>query len=125
MDNPFTNLDFKRWYNMLIVSSFIVFVTCLGGVIGIYTPNDMEFLKTILIASIGFFFIGMGESSTRFMINDYEIGEYHQINPLTGESWGHIPNVKIPKGKKEIRKIKLSSIAFYLLGITFLALALV
>jgi hypothetical protein len=120
MDNPFQNLDYKRWFNMIAVASFLIFSICLGGIVGIYTPNDLLLIKNIMSISIGLFFISVGEISCKKIVPNDEIGEIHHVNPLTGESWGKMSNVKISRGKKEIRIWTAPGIIFYLIGLGFL-----
>lgn len=124
MDNPFQNLDYKRWFNMIAVASFLIFSLCLGGIVGVYTPNDIPLIKIILSISAGLFFISVGEIACKKIVIDEQIGDIHQINPLTGESWGHIPNVKISRGKKEIRTWTVPGIIFYLIGLVILFLSI-
>ncbi|PZP12304.1 MAG: hypothetical protein DI602_09760 [Aliarcobacter butzleri] len=120
MDNPFTNLNFTKWYNMVATISFSVFILCVGALIGLYTPNDLEFTKTIMFFSLGALFISIGEISCRKTIPNEEIGDLHQIDPFTGESLGYISNIQRTNGEKEIRTWTVPGIIFYLIGFGFL-----
>lgn len=120
MDNPFANLNFTKWYNMVATISFSVFILCVGALIGLYTPNDLEFTKTIMFFSLGALFISIGEISCRKTIPNEEIGDLHQIDPFTGESLGYISNIQRTNGEKEIRECSLASIILYLLGLSLI-----
>ncbi|RYA23921.1 hypothetical protein CRU96_05800 [Malaciobacter halophilus] len=117
MDNPFENLDYKRWFNMIAVASFLVFFVSLTCALGIYEIQDVAFAKQMMSYSSALFFISVGEIANHQITKTYEQGELHQINPLTGESWGHIPNVK-KAVKKEIRKWHTPGVVLYLIGLT-------
>jgi|GEM_PF-4204632 len=124
MDNPFPNIDYKRWFNMLASISAISFIICLSGLVGLYTPNDLEFIKTICLLSLGILLISIGEIACRKQVDDIETGHTEYRDLMTGETWAKTPEHTIYKGKKEIRALTLPGFIFYLLGICIIIWAI-
>jgi len=112
------NLDKKRWWNMLIITSFIFAILFGAKVITIINP------QAGFLISLGLLFVGIGEGANHKKITDYKIGKIVYYDPFSQEEYGKTPTLKIPKGYTYKREPIFIGILFDVIGIALIIIGL-
>ena len=112
------NLDKKRWWNMLIITSFIFAILFGAKVITIINP------QAGFLISLGFLFVAIGEGANHKKVTDYHVGKIVYYNPFSEEIQGKSPTLKIPKGYTYKRKPIFIGILFDVIGIALIFIGL-
>lgn len=111
MDNPFKNLDFTRWYNVMLVFGFLLLMAFGTETFTVIDPQAGAAFSFAMVL------VGIGEGANRHKVDDYEYGYTANFDKFTGKFISRIPIIERRlKGKKEVRIWTTAGKVFYLLG---------
>ena len=113
------NLDTKRWWNMLIITSFILMVLFGSKVITIVDP------QAGFLFSLGILLFAIGESANHEKIQTYKKGHISYFDPFTGEEVGRGPLANFPDGYKYIRKPIFIGLVLDFVGLVFFIVGII
>ena len=104
-------LEHKRWWNMLIVVSFVFAVLFGTKAVTIIDP------QAGFLMSIGLLFVGIGEGANHKKVTEYKTGKIVYYDPFFEKVRGETPTMKIPKGSIYKREPIFIGILFDAIGI--------